>query len=140
MTKTNFVFCFLWLLIGLFVSYVTILLNLSFNLFSWKLKVDTFILFLLVLAITLLLLTKILANKTKGTIETWFAFIIGVTLVIIGFDSLWNFYHETISSELFGRNNYSPHWFRLVSFLFFCMPFLNWYFYTFKNYKSTPLK
>ena len=128
MTKKTLIFCILWLLLATVIFYVALIINLSFNLFSWHFHMDSFV-YMVIFIIILIAVCYKLAKHTKGRVEIWFSFLIAIALMIFGIFVLVDFYSESVSSGFFARHTLSPHWFRITTFAIYLTAIIFWLIY-----------
>ena len=128
MTKKTLIFCILWLLLATVIFYVALIINLSFNLFSWHFHMDSFV-YMVIFIIILIAVCYKLAKHTKGRVEIWFSFLIAIALMIFGIFVLVDFYSESVSSGFFARHTLSPHWFRITIFAIYLTAIIFWLIY-----------
>ena len=135
-TNKSILISVLWLILCATNFYVTVLLNLSLNLFSWDLKIDGFVVLILLVAIIVIISLYFVAKNTYHKIEIWIAFILSFILFASASYILWDLYQETISHSILGRSKLSPTWFRITLFGFMTTPLLFWYFGSFTKFRS----
>ncbi len=134
--KTTIIISLLWLILTTAIFYTILLVNLHFNLFSWHHRTDELVYVFLFSLVALIIAYYYLAKYTRGVFEIWFSFLIGVGMMIFGLFVLYDFYTETISTGIFSRTVYSPHWFRIFIFTMYLVPIITWFLYPNKMRKK----
>lgn len=128
----------LWIATGWVLFYAVVFLSLTWNLFSWTPNTDPPAVISLVIAVLLLPCLWLLATHTRGTLDTWVAFITTATLAMVAIYALIGNHQEGISDSFLGRSTLSPHWFHLLTSALLIAPAILWWAIPFQRWRRRP--
>jgi len=128
----------LWIAAGWVLFYAVVFLSLAWNLFSWTPDADAPAIISLLTAVLLMPCLWLLASHTRGTFDTWAAFITAATLAAVGIYALIGNHQEVISDSFLGRSTLSPHWFHLLTSALLIAPAILWWTIPFRRWRKRP--